>query len=118
MSAHRILTDFVIANLPGVSTAAAGSTTSNAAVLPARTSRTYPVTGADDTVGVRIHADDKVTGNKLEIANLVSNKILKVYPPSGGTINGAAADAAFSSASGKGVIVTCLDGAANTWAAW
>jgi predicted RecA/RadA family phage recombinase len=102
---------------PGASTAAAGSTTSDAGVLPAGTSRVYPTTGADDTKGVRIHASDKVTGRMLFIGNGVSNKILKVYPPSGGAINGASADAAFSSASGKGVLIVCLSSGSNTWLA-
>jgi hypothetical protein len=73
---------------------------------------------ADDTKGVRVHVSDKVTGRLILIGNGVSNKILKVYPVSGGTINGAAADAAFSSASGKGVTIYCLDQTANTWLAW
>ena len=73
----------------GASTAAAGTTTSDAGVLPAATASFYPTTGADDAKGVRIHADDKVTGRVLFIGNGVSNKILKVYAPSGGTINGA-----------------------------
>jgi hypothetical protein len=83
---------------PGASTAAAGTTTADAGVLPASTAGVYPTTGADDTKGVRIHASDQVTGRRLFIGNGVSNKILKVYPPTGGTINGAAANAAFSSA--------------------
>lgn len=103
---------------PGASTAAAGTTTADAGVLPAATAKVYPTTGADDTKGVRVHADDKVKGRLLLIGNGVSNKILKVYPPSGGTINGAAADAAFSSASGKGVMLYCLSAAGNTWLAW
>ena len=102
----------------GASTAAAGSTTSDAGVLPAATASVYPTTAADDTKGVRIHADDKVTGRLLFIGNGVSDKILKVYAPSGGTINGAAADAAFSSASGKGVFIYCLSSSGNTWLAW
>jgi hypothetical protein len=102
----------------GASTAAAGSTTADAGVLPAATGNVYPTTAADDTKGVRVHADDKVKGRTLLIGNGVSNKILKVYPPSGGTINGAAADAAFSSASGKGVMIHCLSSTGNTWLAW
>jgi len=102
----------------GASTAAAGSTTADAGVLPAGTDRFYPTTAADDTKGVRVHATDKVTGREILIGNGVSNKILKVYPPAGGAINGAAADAAYSSASGKGVIIRCLDSTANTWSAW
>lgn len=102
----------------GASTAAAGSATGDAGVLPAGTSSVYPTTAADDTKGVRVHADDKVTGRTILIGNGVSNKILKVYAPAGGAINGAAADAAFSSVSGKGVIMHCLNATANTWLAW
>lgn len=105
-------------NAIGASTAAAGSTTSDAGVLPAATARVYPTTAADDATGVRVHANDKVTGRMLFIGNGVSNKVLKVYAPSGGTINGAAGDAAFSSVSGKGVIIICLDSTGNTWLAW
>lgn len=101
----------------GASTAAAGSTTSDAGVLPAATHGVYPTTAADGTKGVRIHADDKVTGRMLFIGNGVSNQVLKVYAPAGGAINGAAADAAFSSASGKGVLIVCLSSAGNTWLA-
>ncbi len=102
----------------GASTAAAGSTTTDAGVLPAATAEVYPTSAADDTKGVRIHADDKVLSRRLFIGNGVSNKILKVYPPTGGTINGASANAAFSSDSGKGVIVMCVDAENNTWLAW
>ena len=100
----------------GASTAAAGSTTSDAGVLPAATSDVYLTSAADGTKGVRVHADDKVTGRRLYIHNGVSNAILKVYPPSGGTINGASADAAFSSVSGKGVVLICTSASSNTWA--
>ncbi len=101
----------------GASTAAAGTTTADDGNLPAATAMIYPTTAADDTTGVGIHADDKVTGRMLFIGNGVSNKILKVYPPSGGTINGANADAAFSSVTGKGVLIACLSSGSNTWLA-
>lgn len=102
----------------GASTAAAGTTTADAGVLPAATGSVYPTSAADDTKGVRVHANDAVTGRVLFIGNNVSNKILKVYGPSGAVINGAAADAAFSSVSGKGVVMVCLSGSGNTWLAW
>lgn len=101
----------------GASTAAAGSTNADAEALPAGTAGVYPTTAADDTKGVILDVADKVTGRVVFVGNGVSNKILKVYPPSGGTINGAAANAAFSSASGKGVLIVCLDSTANTWLA-
>jgi hypothetical protein len=103
---------------PGASTAAAGSTNADAATLPAGTSKVYPTTAADDTKGVIMDVADQVTGRLVMIGNGVSNKILKVYPPIGGTINGAAANAAFSSASGKGVFMFCLSSGSNTWLAW
>lgn len=102
---------------PGVSTTAAGSTYANAGALPTG-GKFYPTTAADDTKGVIVHASDKVTGRVLFIGNGVFNKILKVYGPAGAVINGAAADAAFSSASGKGVIMYCANSGGNAWLAW
>lgn len=102
----------------GASTAAAGSATGDAGVLPAGTASVYPTSAADDTKGVRISASDEVTGRTLFITNGVSNAVLKVYPPTGGTINGASANAAFSSASGKGVVAVCVDATTQVWAAF
>jgi|GEM_PF-2666773 len=99
----------------GATAAAAGTTTADAGALPAGTANVYPTTAADDTKGVVISGADKAKGRRIFIGNGVSNKILKVYPPAGGTINGAAADAAFSSVSGKGVMAICLSETANTW---
>ena len=101
----------------GASTAAAGTTVADAGALPAATGGVYPTTAADDVKGVKVHADDKVTGRTILIGNGVANKILKVYGPSGAVINGAAADAAFLSVSGAGVTMVCLSGAGNTWLA-
>jgi hypothetical protein len=102
---------------PGASTAAAGTTTADAGVLPAGTSSVYPTTAADGTKGVRIHASDNVVGREMFIGNQAA-AILKVYPPSGGNINGLGVDAAFSSASQKGVFIVCLTaGASSTWLA-
>jgi hypothetical protein len=102
----------------GASTAAAGSTFADAGALPAGTASVYPTTGANGSLGVIVDVADKVTGRTILIGNGVSNQILKCYGPSGATINGASANAAFSSASGKGVIMVCLSGASNTWLAW
>lgn len=102
----------------GASTAAAGSTTTDATVLPAGTARFYPTTAADDTKGVRLHASDKVLGREVWVGNSVSGKILKIYPPTGGTINAAAADDAFSTGSGLGARLICTATAgAGTWEA-
>jgi hypothetical protein len=103
-------------NPPGASTAAAGSTAGTAVQLPAGTSSVYPTTAADGTTGVKLANADKVLGKVVFVGNGVSNQILKVYPPAGGTINGAAADAAFSTASGKGGIFICLSATGNAWA--
>lgn len=122
ISASAAVTSTAIAGSLGLSvggsTAAAGSTHSDATGLPAGTAAIYPTTAADDTEGVIIDVADKVTGRMLFIGNGVANKILKVYGPSGAVINGGSADAAFSSVSGKGVIIACLSGAGNTWLAW
>lgn len=101
----------------GASTVAAGTTYADAGALPAGTAGVYPTTGATDATGVIINVADQVTGRKLFIGNGVSNKILKVYGPAGAVINGASANTAFSSASGKGVSIVCLSGAENTWLA-
>lgn len=100
---------------PGASTAAAGSSASDAATLPAGTSSVYPTTGADGTKGVKINGADKVSGKMLFIGTTVTASALKVYPPAGGVINGAAADAAFVTATGKGAILVCLSASGNTW---
>lgn len=92
---------------PGASTAAAGTDSASATALPAGTASYYPTTAADDTKGVSLHANDKVAGRLVIVGNSVAGKILKVYPPTGGTINGAAADAAFSSPAGQPVILIC-----------
>ena len=105
------------ANSIGASTAAAGTVTGDATVLPAGTAEVYPTSAADGTKGVRLHADDNVTGRRLFVTNTAA-AILKIYPPTGGTINGGAANAAVSSVSGKGVILICVDGTAGTWAAF
>lgn len=101
----------------GASTAAAGTVTGDATVLPAGTAEVYPTSAADGTKGVRLDAADNVTGRRLFVTNTAA-AILKIYPPTGGTINGGAANAAVSSVSGKGVILICVDGTAGTWAAF
>jgi hypothetical protein len=112
------LTELLHQQVVGASTAALGTTSANAAVLPDATGGVYPVTAADGTVGVRIHADDLVLNRRLLIVNEVTNKALKIYPPTGGTINGAAADAAFTTVSGTGATLICTNATTNTWLAY
>jgi len=68
--------------------AAAGSTTTDATVL---TSDINVITAANGTKGVRIPANAK--GRRFSIINTVSGQNLKVYPPTGGTLNYGIADA-------------------------
>jgi len=97
----------------GASTAAAGTTSADAGVLPAATSKFYPVTAADGTKGVRIHADDDVVGREIVVVNTVNSAALKIYPPTGGSLNGGVADASLNTASGKSMRFVCT--AALTW---
>lgn len=101
------------------STAALGTVVGDAVVLPAATSSFYPTTGADGAKGVKIHPKDQVKGRVICIGNGTPASVLKIYPPLGGTINGAAANVAFSSVAARGVItLICTSSSANTWFAW
>lgn len=111
------LAEIVHERIVGASTAAAGSTTTDATVLPDATGGIYPTTLANGTKGVRIHVDDKVLNRQLYIANGAA-AVLKIYPPTGGTINGAAADAAFSTPSGIGAWLVCSNATTNAWLAF
>lgn len=102
-------------NPAGASTAAAGTTTADAGVLPSGTSSVYPTTAADGTKGVRISASDQISGKVIFVGNGVVAGVLKVYPPTGGTVNGSGANAAFVTTAGKGAILICLSSSANTW---
>jgi hypothetical protein len=106
------------------STAAAGSSSTDAGLLPfSQVGPTgspcciLPTTGADGTKGVRLHASDNVTGTIVFVANGVANQTLKIYPPTGGTINGASTDAAHVTASGAGCTLCCVNGSTGQWAA-
>jgi hypothetical protein len=70
--------------------AAAGSTQATATPLTASVNH---VTGADGTKGVRLPAIAQ-PGQIVAVYNATSAQALKVYPPTGGTINGGAANAA------------------------
>lgn len=112
------LTDAERGAAVGASTIALGTNSATAAALPAATGGIYPVTAADDAVGVRIDVADKVLNRRLLIGNLVFNKILKIYPPTGGTINGASADAAFPTLSGQSATLVCTNATTNAWLAF
>lgn len=77
--------------------AATGSAQTDAAAITADVTR---VTGADGTKGVILPA---VGSGYYVIGNAVAS-ILKVYPPSGGAINGGSANAAFSQTASKNAV--------------
>lgn len=55
-------------------------------------------------------------GDTAEVYNLGANALL-VYPPLGGTINGAAANAGVSVAAGKAAVLRCVSTNGKTWVA-
>jgi len=97
------------------STPALGTNAATAAVLVGGKAL-YPVSAADGTKGVIIAAVDAQLGNEIKIGNRVATAVLKIYPPTGGTINGASANAAHDTTSGQGVTLICLVAASGgTW---
>lgn len=90
----------------GQSIAAAGSTITDAAVL---TSGFQLVTGADATKGAVLPA---TTGSIIVKNADAANAVLKVYPPSGGTINALSTSAAISMAAKTSAVFSSLDGIA------
>lgn len=71
--------------------AAAGNTSGTATALAAEITA---VSGADGTAGVRIPSNAK--GKRFVVINTDAAQTLKIYPPTGGTINYAGADSALS----------------------
>ena len=95
-------------------TAALGTNSATAAPLPDSGFGVYPVTGSDNFNGVRIHANDAVLQHKIMIVNLVPNKSMHVYPPTGGNINGLGVDVGYPTASGGSATLICTDAVTNT----
>ena len=60
---------------------------------------------------------DRVTGAAVSVYNLDAAQDIKVYPPSGGTINGAAADAALVVGQQQGASCQCISDDGLTWVA-
>jgi hypothetical protein len=96
------------------SVAAAGTTQGTAAALP---NANNLVNGASGTNGVIL--PQGVTGQMVSVMNSNASNGLKVYPDaggSGGTINGAAANAAATLAAAKGTTYVCTAGGpGSTW---
>jgi len=90
--------------------AGAGSTVADAGALSA-TKMFHQVTGANGTLGVKFAT--AAAGQVHYILNTTAG-VLKVYAASGGTINGAAADAAFQALTGIKPIL-CVATGADTW---
>lgn len=61
--------------------------------------------------------NDRVEGDFVMIFNLDSAQDIKVYPPSGGTINGAAANAALVAGQQQAVLAICVSTDGLTWLA-
>jgi len=60
---------------------------------------------------------DRVTGDVVFIFNLDSAQDIKVYPPSGGTINGASANAALVVGQTQAALAICIADTGLTWMA-
>lgn len=88
--------------------AAAGA---NQAQATAVTADFVTVTGATDTAGVRLPAG--TPGRRMIIKNTVTNKVLKVYPATGGKINALADDASLDMAAAT--IAEFIASSATQW---
>lgn len=91
--------------------ASAGSTQSDAALITG-TAPVVNISGGDGTKGAILPPSSR-TGTEITIYNSGAGA-LKVYPPSGGTINGGAANASISVAA-KGVSRLVAIDQLNNW---
>jgi phosphoribosylformylglycinamidine (FGAM) synthase-like enzyme len=91
--------------------AGAGTTVADAAQLAA-TTNVHRITGANGTVGWKLSASSPV--NTVKILLNTTAGVAKIYAESGGTVNGGAADAAFSALTGIKPII-CVKTAALTY---
>lgn len=90
--------------------AGAGTTVADAAALSA-TKHIHQLTGANGTLGWKFASPGV---GSVEILLNTTAGVAKIYAESGGTVNGAAADAAFSALTGIKPIV-CICTATATW---
>lgn len=91
--------------------AGAGTTVADAAALSA-TKIVHQITGANGTLGWKFPVTTNV-GTVHVLLNTTAG-VAKIYAASGGTVNGAAADAAFSALTGIKPII-CISTATDTW---
>jgi len=93
--------------------AVAGTTQGDAAALSG-VRFIHRVTGANGTAGVRLPAVTAANVGELHTLLNTTAGVLNVYPATGGTINGAAANAVFAALTGIKPVL-CYVTAANTW---
>lgn len=91
--------------------AGAGTTVADAAALSG-TKIVHQITGANGTVGWKFPTTTLV--GQVHILQNTTAGVAKIYAAAGGTVNGGAADAAFSALTGIKPII-CISTAADTW---
>jgi hypothetical protein len=94
--------------------AAAGSAQGSAAALSA-TKFLHQVTGADGTKGVILPATVAADAGKVHLILGTTAGVLKIYPATGGTINGGSANAALSFTTGVLMHMCWPSATADTW---
>src|SRR5262249_13089551 len=88
--------------LPEAAVAAAGSAIGNAIALPSGVAN---VSGADGTKGVQLPAGVAAGSSKVCVVLNATDGVLKVYPPTGGTINSLTANSSYSVANLTGAVL-------------
>lgn len=93
----------------------AGTTTADATVVSQGSGNitTLDISGASNS-GVRLSAGSQK--GSMVVYNVSGANTVKLYPPTGGTLNGAAADAAVSVVTLKGGVLVCTSTDGLTWA--
>jgi hypothetical protein len=116
--AQRVTLCSVLGTLPVGSTnfetvAGAGTVIGDAADLSG-TVYVHRLTGADGTVGWQLPTVTALNVNQVHFLLNTTAGVAKIWPESGGTINGGSASAAFSALTGIKPII-CVVSAAATW---
>ncbi len=93
--------------------AGAGTVQGDAAALSG-TKYVHQITGANGTVGWRLPAVTASQANQVHVFLNTTAGVARLFPSTGGTINGAAANAVFSALTGIKPIVCVVTGA-DTW---
>lgn len=101
------------ANTNFESVAGAGTTQGTAAAL-SRTRFIHRLTGANGTVGWILPSVTTADANQVHVFLNTTAGVANLYPATGGTINGAAANAVFAALTGIKPIICVVTGT-NTW---